>query len=256
MEPPATENPKTHAEANPAAEGHRLQPGDGRGAADPLRRRPRRLGLDPAAQAAGAAWGRGERRRRRGRRSRRACSPRPRAPGWTPPDDLVGLIDRPAGGALLSTGSGLARRAGVLSVGFESVLQSAAGSGKAAWLIEASTGPPTGGANCSRRDAGQPCGRRLCGAFNSDEVSLALGTRECDTRRPPCGAMGRALNRRGRAAGRVSSFRRVGARKPKRAGRVSALAVLLAWCGFYCGGVETGPVQSHLASRVRFYGFE
>ncbi len=69
---------------------------------------------------------------------------------------------------------GLARRAGALSVGFESV-HAAAVSGRAAWLIEASDGAADGRrklAGASKRAAKPP---RVCGAFTSDDLSLALG---------------------------------------------------------------------------------
>jgi predicted RNA-binding protein YlxR (DUF448 family) len=91
----------------------------------------------------------------------------------TPPDDLVGLIRGQLEARCLDR-LGLARRAGALAVGFEGVL-SAAGSGRAAWLVEASDGAADGRRKllaAGRRAAKAP---RLCGAFNSDELSLALG---------------------------------------------------------------------------------
>jgi predicted RNA-binding protein YlxR (DUF448 family) len=69
---------------------------------------------------------------------------------------------------------GLARRAGALTTGFESV-EKAIRSGKAAWLIEACDGSADGRGkllNLARHQTPPP---RLCGAFSVDELSLATG---------------------------------------------------------------------------------
>ena len=71
-------------------------------------------------------------------------------------------------------GLGLARRAGELISGFEGV-STAISAGKAAWLIEASDGAEDGRRKllqAGRRSGDPP---RLLGAFDSQELSLALG---------------------------------------------------------------------------------
>ncbi len=174
MEPPATENPKTHAEANrqrkdivsnQAMDEARLirfvVGPDGALAPDLARKLPGRgLWVEAKPEAIEAAA-------KKGLFSKAARTK------VTPPDDLVGLITRQLEARCLDR-LGLARRAGVLAVGFESV-QSAAGSGKAAWLIEASDGAADGRRKLLQARRRAALRARLCGAFNSDELSLALG---------------------------------------------------------------------------------
>jgi predicted RNA-binding protein YlxR (DUF448 family) len=72
-------------------------------------------------------------------------------------------------------GLGLARRAGVLTMGFEKV-HAAIGSGRVAWLIEAADGAADGRGklvSLARRQSDPP---KLLGAFTSGELGLALGT--------------------------------------------------------------------------------
>lgn len=71
-------------------------------------------------------------------------------------------------------GLGLARKAGSIISGYEKVI-AALGTGKVAWLIEASDGAEDGRRkvlSAAKRAAIAP---RLLGAFNSDELGLALG---------------------------------------------------------------------------------
>lgn len=71
-------------------------------------------------------------------------------------------------------GLGLARKAGGIISGYEKVVAALA-TGKVAWLIEASDGAEDGRRKilaAARRAAVAP---RLLGAFNSDELGLALG---------------------------------------------------------------------------------
>jgi predicted RNA-binding protein YlxR (DUF448 family) len=71
-------------------------------------------------------------------------------------------------------GLGLARRAGELTLGFESVIAEVR-AGKAAWLIEASDGAADGRGKLLYAAKGLSKPPSLLGAFNSDELSLALG---------------------------------------------------------------------------------
>lgn len=71
-------------------------------------------------------------------------------------------------------GLGLARRAGELTLGFESVITEVR-AGKAAWLIEASDGAADGRGKLLYAAKGLSKPPSLLGAFNSDELSLALG---------------------------------------------------------------------------------
>jgi predicted RNA-binding protein YlxR (DUF448 family) len=174
MEPPATENPKTHAEANrqrkDIASGEVMDEArlirfvtgpDGALAPDLARKLPGRgLWVEATPEAIEAALKKGL----------FAKAARAKV---TPPEDLVGLIRRQLEARCLDR-LGLARRAGALSVGFESA-HAAAASGRAAWLVEASDGAADGRRKliaAGRRAAKPP---RLCGAFNSDDLSLALG---------------------------------------------------------------------------------
>ncbi|HEY2660281.1 MAG TPA: RNA-binding protein [Caulobacteraceae bacterium] len=89
------------------------------------------------------------------------------------PSDLADQVEGLLRARILN-GLGLARRAGDLTFGFEGVSSAIAG-GKAAWLIEASDAAADG-----RRKLQQIARRlekppRLLGAFDSEELSLALG---------------------------------------------------------------------------------
>jgi len=89
------------------------------------------------------------------------------------PADLADQVDRLLAKRVLD-GLGLARRAGDLTSGFEKAL-AAIGSGKAAWMVEASDGAEDGRRKllqAARRVSPQP---RLTGLFTADELSLALG---------------------------------------------------------------------------------
>ncbi len=71
-------------------------------------------------------------------------------------------------------GLGMAKRAGDLISGFEKVA-SALGSGRVAWLIEASDGAPDGRrkiGNAARRSAKPP---QVLGTYSASELGLALG---------------------------------------------------------------------------------
>lgn len=89
------------------------------------------------------------------------------------PPDLVETVERLLARRCLDR-LGLARKAGALTSGFEKTY-AALGSGTVAWLIEASDGSADG------RDKLLALARRIdpppqvCGAFTSDELSLALG---------------------------------------------------------------------------------
>jgi predicted RNA-binding protein YlxR (DUF448 family) len=69
---------------------------------------------------------------------------------------------------------GLARRAGALTSGFEKVA-SLVSSGKAAWLIEAADGSADGRGKILALARKSPKPPKICGAFDADELSLALG---------------------------------------------------------------------------------
>jgi hypothetical protein len=91
----------------------------------------------------------------------------------TPPADLADQVEALLARRVLE-GLGLARKAGGIISGFEKVVAALA-TGKVAWLIEASDGAEDGRRKvlaAARRAANQP---RLLGAFNSDELGLALG---------------------------------------------------------------------------------
>lgn len=91
----------------------------------------------------------------------------------TAPPDLADQVEALLARRVLE-GLGLARKAGVIISGFEKVV-AALGTGKVAWLVEAADGAEDGRRkilSAARRAANQP---RLLGAFNSDELGLALG---------------------------------------------------------------------------------
>jgi hypothetical protein len=91
----------------------------------------------------------------------------------TAPADLADQVE-----ALLArrvvAGLGLARRAGDLTLGFEQVLAAVRG-GKAAWIVEASDGAADGRRKLLYAAKGLSHPPRLLGAFDSNELSLALG---------------------------------------------------------------------------------
>ena len=69
---------------------------------------------------------------------------------------------------------GLARRAGALTSGFEKVA-ALISSGRAAWLIEASDGSADGRGKLLALARHAPKPPKVCGAFDADELGLALG---------------------------------------------------------------------------------
>ncbi len=71
-------------------------------------------------------------------------------------------------------GLGLAKRAGDLISGFEKVV-AALGSGKAAWLVEASDGAPDGRRKIQNAARKSPKPPRLIGVYTAMELGLALG---------------------------------------------------------------------------------
>ena len=71
-------------------------------------------------------------------------------------------------------GLGLAKRAGDLISGFEKVA-AALGSGKAAWLVEASDGAPDGRRKIQNAARKSPKPPRLIGVYTAMELGLALG---------------------------------------------------------------------------------
>ncbi|ATC33566.1 RNA-binding protein [Caulobacter vibrioides] len=91
----------------------------------------------------------------------------------TAPPDLADQVEALLARRVLE-GLGLARKAGGIISGFEKVV-AALGTGKVAWLVEAADGAEDGRRkilSAARKAANQP---RLLGAFNSDELGLALG---------------------------------------------------------------------------------
>ena len=178
----------------------------------------RRRGAGPGAQAAGARpVGRG---RPRGGRDGGAQGPlRPRRQG---PAEAPRRPRRPGRkpAARAAAGRRWALRARPAILPSASRRCSAAiAAGKAAWLIEASDGAADGRRKllaAARRSAHPP--PRFWPCSRSAELGLALGARECDTHRLPCGAGRRALDSRCRAAGGLPSAPslRVGARSPRR----------------------------------------
>jgi predicted RNA-binding protein YlxR (DUF448 family) len=89
------------------------------------------------------------------------------------PADLADQIDGLLARRVLA-GLGLARRAGDLISGFETCV-AAIRTGKAAWIVEASDGAEDGRGKLLYAAKGQAQPPRLCGAFNSAELGLALG---------------------------------------------------------------------------------
>ena len=71
-------------------------------------------------------------------------------------------------------GLGLARKAGNIISGYEKVV-AALGTGKVAWLIEASDGAEDGRRKILTAARKAQTAPRVLGAFNSDELGLALG---------------------------------------------------------------------------------
>jgi predicted RNA-binding protein YlxR (DUF448 family) len=91
----------------------------------------------------------------------------------TAPPDLADQVEALLARRVLE-GLGLARKAGSIISGFEKVV-AALGTGKVAWLIEATDGADDGRRkvlSAARRSTNPP---RLLGAFNSNELGLALG---------------------------------------------------------------------------------
>lgn len=89
------------------------------------------------------------------------------------PADLADQVEQLLARRVLD-GLGLARKAGTIISGFEKVV-AALGTGKVAWLIEASDSAEDGRRkilSAARKAARPP---RLLGAFTSDELGLALG---------------------------------------------------------------------------------
>jgi predicted RNA-binding protein YlxR (DUF448 family) len=88
-------------------------------------------------------------------------------------DDLAERVE-----ALLARqcleGLGLARRAGVLTSGFEKV-SSLVSAGKASMLIEACDGAADGRSKILSLARRSPRPPRVCGVFSADELGLALG---------------------------------------------------------------------------------
>ena len=91
----------------------------------------------------------------------------------TAPADLADQVEALLFKRVLAS-LGLARRAGDLTLGFEGVV-AAIRAGKAAWIVEASDGAADGRRKLLHAARGQAQPPRLLGAFNSDELSLALG---------------------------------------------------------------------------------
>ncbi len=98
---------------------------------------------------------------------------------------------------------GLARRAGALTSGFEKV-SAVLKSGKASWLIEASDGSPDGRRKIMGVWRKSPNPPQICGAFNADELSLALGLGHAIHTAFPAG---RWAERWTEALGRLAGFR-------------------------------------------------
>jgi predicted RNA-binding protein YlxR (DUF448 family) len=89
------------------------------------------------------------------------------------PADLADQVEALLARRVLA-GLGLARRAGDLTLGFEGVVAQIR-AGKTAWIIEASDGAADGRSKLLYAAKGQPQPPRLLGAFDSNELSLALG---------------------------------------------------------------------------------
>ena len=89
------------------------------------------------------------------------------------PADLADRVDALLARRILA-GLGLARRAGGLILGFESVI-GAVRADKVGWIVEASDGAADGRNKLLYASKALTKPPRLLGAFNSDELSLALG---------------------------------------------------------------------------------
>jgi predicted RNA-binding protein YlxR (DUF448 family) len=89
------------------------------------------------------------------------------------PADLADQVEALLARRILA-GLGLARRAGGLILGFESVI-GAIRAGKVGWIVEATDGSADGRNKLLYAAKALPKAPRLLGAFDSDELSLALG---------------------------------------------------------------------------------
>jgi predicted RNA-binding protein YlxR (DUF448 family) len=89
------------------------------------------------------------------------------------PADLADQVEALLARRILA-GLGLARRAGGLILGFESVI-GAIRAGKVGWIVEAADGSADGRNKLLYAAKALPKPPRLLGAFDSDELSLALG---------------------------------------------------------------------------------
>jgi predicted RNA-binding protein YlxR (DUF448 family) len=98
---------------------------------------------------------------------------------------------------------GLARRAGALTSGFEKV-SALVSSGRAAWLIEASDGSADGRRKLLALARHAPKPPKVCGAFDADELSLALGLGHAIH---TAFSAGRWAERWSEALGRLAGFR-------------------------------------------------
>jgi predicted RNA-binding protein YlxR (DUF448 family) len=89
------------------------------------------------------------------------------------PADLADQVDRLLARRLLAS-LGLARRAGGLTLGYEAVV-AAVRAGKASWIIEAADGAADGRRKLLYAAKALAKPPRMLGAFDSTELSLALG---------------------------------------------------------------------------------
>ncbi|WP_454758205.1 RNA-binding protein [Caulobacter segnis] len=91
----------------------------------------------------------------------------------TAPADLADQVEALLAKRILDS-LGLARKAGTIISGYEKVV-AALGTGNVAWLIEASDSAEDGRRKIMNAARKAPRAPRLLGAFNSDELGLALG---------------------------------------------------------------------------------
>lgn len=91
----------------------------------------------------------------------------------TAPADLADQVEALLARRILDS-LGLARKAGTIISGYEKVV-AALGTGNVAWLIEASDSAEDGRRKILNAARKAPRPPRLLGAFNSDELGLALG---------------------------------------------------------------------------------
>lgn len=91
----------------------------------------------------------------------------------TAPPDLADQVETLLARRVLDS-LGLARKSGSIISGFEKVIAALA-TGKVAWLIEASDGAEDGRRKVLAAARRAQISPRLLGAFNSDELGLALG---------------------------------------------------------------------------------